>query len=75
MKGFCRVSRNVMTCVNGRRYDSILQSVWSPINQGGTAECNFVLDNTLIRIIRDFFISLFSFCKVNEKQNNKEMTL
>lgn len=58
MKGESRVSRNAMTCVSGRRYDSILQRVWSPINQGGTAECNFVLGNTLC-ITGDFFI-----CKV-----------
>lgn len=40
VKGFGRVFRDVMTCVNGRRYVGILQSVcvFFTINQGGTAK-------------------------------------
>lgn len=59
MKGLCRVFRNVMAYVSGRRYDSILQRVWSTINQGGTAECNFVLDNTFIVLSGTFLFFIF----------------
>ena len=41
VKSLGLVFRNAMTCVSGRRYDSILQSVWLPIKQGGTTESNF----------------------------------
>ncbi len=57
MKSLGLVFRNAMTCVSGRRYDSILQSVWLPIKQGGTTESIFALGNTIV-LPRAFFVTL-----------------